>query len=183
MEHDWCVVHVHYCTVWGLVWKMANGRFAVGEKLTWHMTAHCDTGTNTPHLRLDSAAIHHHFLPVLATCTPPLPVLHLPRADLGIRAEKALRNVATYKTQAKYTKHAKTPNMHIIQLNSIYWRASIIIIIKVKLSVASSLILNLYEEGWSSLLPGRLYSTEWTPVPFCRRLAGPHSRFRRLMKR
>ena len=99
-------------TIWGLVWKMAIERFAVGEELTWHMTANCDTGTNTPHLRLDSVAIHHHFLPVFATCTPPLPVLHLPRADLGIRAEKALRKV-THKTQTRiYETRKKTKHAH-----------------------------------------------------------------------
>ena len=83
------------------MWKIAYGRFAVAEELTWHMTAHCDTGTNTPHLRLDSVAIHHHFLPLFATCTPPLPVLHLTRANFGIRAQKSQRNVKTYKTQAR----------------------------------------------------------------------------------
>jgi len=109
MIDTWCV----HRTIWGLVWKIANERFAGSEELTWHMTAHCDTGTDTPHLRLDSVAIHHHFLPVFATCTPPLPVLRLTRADLGIQAQADFRNVQTYKTQARiYETREKTKHAH-----------------------------------------------------------------------
>jgi len=148
MTDVWCM----YCTIWGLVWKIASERSAVAEELTWHMTVHCDTGTNTPHLRFHSVVIHHHFLPVSGTCTPPLPVLRHTPSDLGIRAQKAFRSVTTYKTQARiHETRKKTKHAHYSIEFNLLTRASTIII-KVKMAAASSLILNLYEGG------GRLYS-------------------------